>query len=301
MFFTDGVAIDDGNLILSAGYSDAPEAMSSRIYLNFGDWWGVHEVSNDFIVSIAYKNGVLFAIGKNGLVKTVGRQGEVLNRESIKGKFRNYTVKAAESIGHLTQVRAVAHEFFAVGWGGQVYRLFADSYETLEVGVQNIDEQDLLDIDGFSNDQLYAVGLNGALLYYDGRTWLHEDAPTNAHFYAVRCLPNGVVMLAGSNGTLYSGRHGLWKRIDTDMDGNFWSIQDFHDAVYLSYGDNKLFEYKNDVLQEMKVDLLRNTHTNKLTRSANLLWSIGSDCIAQFDGRAWQRRYCPDQAESPLA
>lgn len=294
VFLIDTVAIAPDRLVTSAGYAEAPDAASSRIYLNFGDWWGAHEVSDDFIVSVAFQDGVLFAVGKNGLVKHVGEAGLPFTREAIKGRFRSYVIDACEEKGHLTKVRATPSGFIACGWGGQVYRLDAGAWTSLTGDDASLARFDLLDVDGTPDGGLYAVGLGGVVLHFDGHTWQREDMPTNRHFYAVRALPDGRLLVAGALGALYVGRHDAWREIPTGLDGNFWAIETFEGVAWLSYADRQLFRLVSGVLSE--VALPQPALTNRLSATASHLLSCGSNALLRFDGSAWERVDCPDMA-----
>jgi len=292
VFLIDAVATSDTSLVTSAGYAAAPDAASSRIYLNFGDWWGWHEVSDDFIVSVAFQDGVLFAVGKNGLVKFVGQPGQAFTRESVKGKFRDFVIDACEARGHLTKVRATPSGFLACGWGGQLYRLGADAWTSLTGNNDVFSDLDFLDIDGTNTGELYAVGLGGTVLYFDGQKWEAEGMPTNRHFYAVRCLSDGNVLVAGAQGALYVGRHSLWQEIPADLDGNFWAIEEFSGAAYLSYADRQLFRLASAKLSEVK--LASTDRTNRLSAGPSMLLSCGSNVLLRFEGSAWNQIDCPD-------
>jgi len=292
VFLVDVAAVDDTTFVTSAGYAEAPDAASSRIYLNFDDDWGSHDVIEDFIVSVAYHDGVLFAVGRNGLVKHVGRPGQDFVPDHVAGQFRSYVIDACEDKGHLTKVRATPSGFIACGWGGQLYRLDAGAWASLTGGDSALDRLDLLDVDGTRGGGLYAVGLGGTVLHFDGRTWRREDVPTNRHFYAVRCLPDGRVLLAGAKGALYVGRHDAWREVPTGLDGNFWAIDTFDGAAWLSYADRQLFRLGSDGLSE--VVLPQPALTNRLSATASQLLSCGSNALLRFDGQTWERVDCPD-------
>lgn len=292
VFLVDGTATSDTSVVTCAGYAEAPDAASSRIYVNFGDWWGSHEVSEDFMTSVAYREGVLYAIGKNGLVKVVGQPGVLFTRESIKGKFRSFRIESSEDYGHLSKVRATPSGFVVCGWGGQVYRLSGDTWASLTSENDNLADYDLLDIDGTASGELYAVGLGGAMLHFDGRSWSVEDIPTNRHFNAIRCLSNGTVLLAGAKGALYSGYHGCWQEIATEIDGNFWAIEEFNGAAYLSYAERQLYRLVSGKLEEVMLGTM--AHTYRLSAGPSTLLSIGSDALLRFNGVSWNQIDCPD-------
>ena len=62
------------------------------------------------------------------------------------------------------------------------------------------------DIDGFTLDDLYAVGGRADVWHYDGRTWKQVLLPTNMLLESVCCAPDGTVYIAAQSGTLIAGR-----------------------------------------------------------------------------------------------
>lgn len=294
VFQIDVVATSDTSLVTCAGFAAAPDAESSRIYLNFDDWWGAHEVSEDFMASVAYKDGVLYAIGKNGLIKVVGHPGRAFTRDAVKGKFRTFSIDACEHRGHLTKVRATASGFVVCGWGGQLYRLSGDTWSPLTSSKSMFADRDLLDIDGTAAGELYAVGLSGTVLYFDGHSWRAEDMPTNNHFYAVKCLSDGEVLLAGANGSLYSGHHNHWHAVDSGVYGNFWSIEEFQGAAYLTCADRQMYKLAHGRIDQ--IALPHDIHTHRLSAGPSTLLSCGSDTVLRFDGNSWHQVVFPDMA-----
>jgi hypothetical protein len=283
VFLIDAACIDNAGLVVSAGYNEAPDVESSRIYLNFDGWWADHDVPEDFIVSVAYFNGLVFAVGKNGLVKIGGNSGVEPKFSNIKGTFRAYWIE--EIRGHISKSRATSSGILACGWGGQVYRLADGEYADLIDDHAKFEDCDLIDIDETSCGNIYAVGLNGAVLFFDGKHWSKEDVPTNRHFYAVRCLADGSIVLAGARGALYRGSHGLWEEIDHDIDGNFWAIESFKNKLYITCADKQMFCLDSERLEEVK--LPADVHTYHLHSNQEFLLSCGSDSLLKFDGEIW--------------
>ncbi|MFC3148297.1 hypothetical protein [Piscinibacterium candidicorallinum] len=292
MFLIAGTVVSESCFVATAGYNAAPDAASSRIYLRFGEDWVAHNVSEDFLDAVTFDRGVLYAVGKNGLVKTVGQPGEAFTLEAIRGRFQAFEIEPAQRIGPLSKVRATPAGTVVCGWGAQVYRLQGTQYSALHDGLDA--GIDWLDIDGDASGRLYAVGLAGRMGCWSGGRWALEGLPTNVNLHAVRCLPNGEVLAAGREGTLLRGQHGHWSVIDTGLDGNFWAIEAFAERAYLSYANSQLFCLEGDTLSEVKLDQLGDVFTNRLAAGHGSLWSIGSNALLRFDGAQWTRVACPD-------
>jgi len=294
VFFSDGVALRDDTIVVAAGFTEDPEAATSRIYLKFGEEWLAHEVEHDFIVSVSHHDGVLFAVGRNGLVKHVGQAGVDLTADRVRGRFKTFMLTEATARGHLSRVRAVAGSFYACGWGGQIYRLGANNWTKVECGLDDKRDDDFLDIDGTAPNDLYVAGLNGAAAHFDGTRWRYLDLPTNAHIYGVKCLSADDVVLCGSDGVLLRGNHRAgFNLIDPGIDANFWSMTVFGGKLYMAYGDNGLYAYSQGVFSEVKI-AKKNPLTHRLDATGNTLWSFGSGSIQCFDGQKWTEAVCPD-------
>lgn len=72
---------------------------------------------------------------------------------------------------------------------------------------------DLLDIDGFSEQDIYTVGSDGQVFHFDGRLWQQVAFPTNVDLANVCCADDGEVYIADKRGTLYRGRGERWQKI----------------------------------------------------------------------------------------
>jgi hypothetical protein len=294
VFFSDGIALNGDDIVVAAGFTAAPTAATSRIYLKFGKKWLAHEVPDDFIVSVAHADGVLFGLGRNGLVKTVGRKGKALTAAGVSGKFSQYTIADSEARGQLTRVRAIGAEFYACGWGGQVYRLAQGSAQLIDQGIDPKEDDTLLDMDGASGTDMYAAGLGGVLLHFDGSQWTYLDSPTNNHLFAVKCLARADILLCGAHGGLYRGNRSGWKFIgDAGIDENFWSICKLAGSIYIAYGNRGLFRFSRGVFKDVSFGLPFKPRTHRLDVAENL-WSFGSDHILELVGKTWHEAVCPD-------
>lgn len=94
-------------------------------------------------------------------------------------------------------------------------------------------------VDGFSRDEIYAVGDDGECSFYDGKQWRLIDLQIKqADLTSVCCAPNGKVYIGGQvwggGGVLFEGRHNKWKKYDS-ID------QPFSDIVALCWFKNRLY------------------------------------------------------------
>ena len=70
------------------------------------------------------------------------------------------------------------------------------------------------DVDGFSHDNLYAVGGKGDVWHFDGAKWRAIDFPTNERLNTVCCGADGKVYISGYAGITFVGHGDQWKGIE---------------------------------------------------------------------------------------
>lgn len=106
------------------------------------------------------------------------------------------------------------------------------------------------DIDGFGENELYAVGGKADLWHYDGLRWKQIKLPTDEWIETVCCAGDGQVYVCGGGGMILQGRGEHWKVIASpgcsacygfrDMvwyEDRVWATND--DGIWTIYG-NKL-------------------------------------------------------------
>lgn len=295
MFFSDAAAVDADTLVVSAGVTEAEAtAATSRLYVKLGGTWLRHDVTHDFITSVAHHHGLVCALGRHGLVTWVGEWERPLTPWRIRGRFREYVLTEAEARGPLERVRAVDGAFFACGRGGQFYRVQSGSWLRQERGLDPWRDNAFLDLDGFSRDDLYVVGLDGVAAHFDGSRWRYLHPPTRAHLYSVRCLSRGEVVVAGAEGTLLrGGRHG-WRALRHDAPAeSFWSVCRFGRRLYLASGPHGLQAYSRGTLSDVIPGAEHRLLAHRLDAAGDVLWSVGPRSVLRFDG-TWSDVTVPD-------
>ena len=145
-------------------------------------------------------------------------------------------------------------------------------------------------VDGYSTNELYAVGWNGEIWEYDGSKWFKRESPTNVILTSVCCAPDGTVYIGGQNGTLLKGRHESWEIIDwkDEINIDIWDLCWFNGRLYVA-AINNLFTLDDNQLMDVDFGDLETPSCFCLTQAEGVMWSIGNEDVLSFDGTTWQQ------------
>jgi len=187
--------------------------------------------------------------------------------------------------GDVARVRNISGRAHAIGSGGSAYRQVAE--QSLEAILSGTDpEATLMDVDGFSHNEIYAVGLAGKIFRFDGKRWHEISSPTNVMLTGVHCAPDGKVYISGTKGTIISGRHNSFAVYDIEVEFDFRGISSFSSKVFVASGA-QLFEVGVNGLVAVQFGLDRPVTTGSLSEGQDVLWSIGEQDVLSFDGENW--------------
>ena len=113
-----------------------------------------------------------------------------------------------------------------------------------------------LSIDGFSENDMYAVGNKGEAWHYDGNKWSMIDLPTNADLHKVHCAKDGYVYISGDEYTILKGKGDNWEyilnsQIEKPFDEHLIeAIAWFDGALYVGTQQG-LYKYKNNIFEKI--------------------------------------------------
>jgi len=296
LFYTDGVIVNRSCLFVTAGFNADRDADSSMLIGKFGQTWAGHGVPEDMLVSLTYsaKENRVFALGKNGIVKSVGTVGVPFSLESVRGKFRTDWIADAQDRGPLERITVVGDSIYACGWAGQIYALRRGVWSRADDGIDAANF-DFLNIGGFSENNLFAIGLQGIIFHYDGRHWSRVDSPTNQHLYDIALEPGGKVMIAGAEGVLLSGDSNGFQVLDvpTGM-GNLWSVECYAERLFVAHSHNRISCLSEQTWQPIAIQAGEPVTTYRLSSRDSVLLSIGASTLATLDGEQWTTLQCPE-------
>ncbi|MBT8399776.1 MAG: hypothetical protein KJO98_04810 [Rhodothermia bacterium] len=135
----------------------------------------------------------------------------------------------------------------------------------------------------------YCVGWAGDAFLHDRNHWSQLSVPTNVDLYAVHCGDDGNVYMCGEEGVLLKGIESGWTLFENEVTTErFWGIATFGGRTVVS-SDYLLYEIKDDQLVPFSYSEEDHvpTYTNTLSVGKDILWSVGSKQLFQYDGKRW--------------
>jgi len=267
--------ISKGKTLLEQGI-----AHTSVIGVESGKWTDCVDTEWD-------ANAIAVARAPNPKLIVVGEDGDVVT-------FMGGTNSAREKLpiepSAIRNARTISGRVFACGMKRQVFKR-VDEAQWTDISAPasaGNEATGFESIDGYSDDEVYAVGWKGEVWHYDGSAWHDRSLPTSLVLSAICCAPTGVVYVAGQQGLLARGRRDAWEIIDLEeeADLDFWDLCWFQDKLFVSTMTT-LFTLQGKRLEEVNFGKMGRPSCNSLTTADGVLWSIGRDDVASFDGQRW--------------
>jgi hypothetical protein len=180
---------------------------------------------------------------------------------------------------------------YACGMKRQVYKRI-DEGKWVDISAlpgQPTESTGFESIDGFSETEIYAVGWNGEIWQYDSTKWHQHGGFTNLILNAVLCAEEGVVYIAGQQGTLIKGRNDSWEQInfEDEVSVDFWDLCWFKNKLYVATMSN-LYTLEGNKLVSVDFGNIAKPSCYSLSAADGVLWSVGRDDVVSFDGVSWK-------------
>lgn len=291
--FIDVAVFSEDRVYLTAAHDDSSSKnipVSSVLRWN-GKWasrsFGIAAVS---LCVVTHPERTVLTLGHDGKVVRWGSRD--FSEEHIDPSSDGPGVR-----GGMREIRAIGKHAYAVGMGRMVYRCDGESQWSridhgMRADIQIESDAGFNSIDGFDEEELYAVGWNGEIWSFDQKQWRRQDSPTRLALHRVVCAPDGQVYALGQRGLILRGRHGQWTTIERDgMQQDFWGGCWFNGRLYASTA-NGVFVLNGNTLEKVDTGKIRKSRSDcfyRLSSSSDCLWSVGEKmAIYSRDGETWK-------------
>ncbi len=289
--FRDVKIVSTKKTIFIAGFDKDD---NTSYYLSWDGEWSSASFSAELIGCCP-----LYPLGTGALF--LGLHGEIVR--AVPSGFTREVIDLSESgpqhIGDMREIRTIGERAYAVGMGRVAYR--CDGVEKWTRIDQSCrcptdDESDagFNSIHGFSEMDIYAVGWDGELWHFDGKTWEMLPSPTNLALFRVVCAPDGNVYACGQVGTILKGKKSSWEVIENDAtQADFYGATFFKGKMFFSTTDG-LFTIEDnqvaplEIKSDKKLTFKRAQSFLKLDANDDILWSVGNKmALYSADGINW--------------
>ena len=217
----------------------------------------------------------LISISEEGEIWTY--VGGVSTEEKIQAKI----------IRNLTTIDGIP---FACGMNREVFKRINDNkWISIHAPKPNKPIVGFEAVAGFSENEIYAVGWNGEIWFFDGNNWEQIKSPTSKILTSIVCGKDKEVYVAGQNGVILKGKGKHFSIISDDtFTDDLFDIAFFNNKVYLS-GLFSLFCLNKNKIKLIEFGSDSPSSFGKLTHSEGLLWSVGNTDCFSFNGKKWKR------------
>ena len=227
------------------------------------------------------------------IVSNYGKTLEISKSDRLSGEIGSET-NDVEKLGPLRRVRRIGKHIYVAGGNRQVYRRNAPgTWASIDQGTRAASNESRVvgfeSIDGFSEQDIYAVGWDGEIWLFNGNEWSQADSPTNLLLTEVCCAGDGNVYIGGREGLIFCGRNGIWDVIDTSqMFDDIWSMTWFKNTLYIS-GMKGIYTIVDKTVVPVDTQVEEVSTFFWLSKTADILWSVGAQDVISFDGKVWRR------------
>lgn len=193
-------------------------------------------------------------------------------------------------IGPLRDMRVIDGANYVAGMQRQVYRRSASgSWQFLSAPILNKGGiKGFNSIDGYSSDEIYAVGLDGEIWFFNGSQWRPIDSPTSVSLQRIHCCPSGRAYIVGQAGVVIVGRGDQWAPLDLgDFRDDLWGVETLNDEVFVA-SSKAVFKLVDESLELASIGSDGIGSASFLAADDGVLWSVGSQHLAfTIDGKHW--------------
>ena len=144
------------------------------------------------------------------------------------------------------------------------------------------------DIDGFDEDDLYAVGGAGDVWHFDGARWHRCAFPTDLLLASVCCAGDGHVYVSGLHGHVFKGRGDRWRQIHAGQLTLPFRDMAYHDGKVWCTSDYGVWTIEDDVLRPADIPSSVVICAGNLAARDGILLLAGHGGAALLEEGAWK-------------
>lgn len=282
LFFNDGFVFDKNHIFIASQFQEYSGSDLSRVTSIVDNKWSYTDFDDAALSVTCLPERLALFMGHNGNILVIGQ-----------GRQEVEVIPDVKKYGTLLRIRSIGSSAYVCGMTGQVLVRHHNDWTHIDTGLLGKDGLDFEDIGGTGPNNLYLVGIKGAIFHYDGRRWQSIESPTNRPLSGVKVVSKDEVYICGDDGNLFKGNGRKWKSIGLDEpDRDFWSVEAYRDKIYVAY-DGGLMCYDGDELEEVEFKLKGDIDCHRLHANDGVMWSFGLDTLLYTDGRQWYRVDCP--------
>jgi hypothetical protein len=292
MYFT-GVAAAGKSRSVVSGHYYVNENTEKQIT-------GLHLVDNGSWSSLKAYTGIVHATrydeGNDYPFLLLERTG-IVYRVKASAAF-TYENISSEREGFFMDVRKIGLHWYAVGGQHQAFRREQKKWKPIDDAIFIEGDEGhaslLQSVDGTSESNIYAVGTDGIILHFNGKRWDEIDSPTDYDLERVLAVNKGEIYICGEGNALYRNDGQGWLPLtEPDENVTYWDMAYFAGRVFVC-SKEKLFVLINDRLEEIIPPVKGPLEFYRLDAGPTDLWTVGGECILQFDSSQWRQHVCPD-------
>lgn len=176
------------------------------------------------------------------IVIAISPYGDFWELESVTTKQIVSKISGFE--GNLRNIVAIDGVFFACGMNREILKRI-DAENWLSFGPETLQNEPTIigfeNMSGYSLSEMYAVGWNGEIWWYNSDNWNKVNSPTSSILSSLTCASDGFVYIVGQDGILIKGRYDNWELVET---GRYENLKDvaYNNGVLYVCSDFGLFK-----------------------------------------------------------
>lgn len=285
MYFTHIASLGNGKLILAGHlYKFENEKITRLIIFQNGQWEHLADLPEIVasILTIPKKEYTeLYVLLRNGVIhKWMGAEHTVEIIDESRGLFFN-------------DIRLIGKHLYACGTGQQVFRRSLTCWQPVDDGIfvgMNKPIRIFTSIDGISEQNIYTVGIGGAIYHFDGNVWSPIQSPTNYGLSKVLCL-NNYTYIVGYHGLVIRGNIKEWEMLAYKKgEAMLIDIISFNSDIYLA-SEFAIYKVKDKTIEPLKNSVDRGFARFAIDR--DYLWIIKEGSLLRYNDK-WETFVFPE-------